>query len=80
MQLRSALRETLEGWQADVDPLWRDVVRDVDLAFDDVDPALELEPWEPIFPARRGRTFPVRRRARTCCAPSTISRLRTCAA
>ena len=58
VQLRSALRETLEGWQADVDPPWRDVVRDVELAFDDVDPALELEPWEPIFPARRGGTFP----------------------
>ena len=57
-QLRAALREMLEGWQADIDPLWRDVVRDVDLAFDDVDPALELEPWEPIFPARRDRTFP----------------------
>ena len=58
VQLRRALRETLEGWQTDVDPLWGDVVRDVDLAFDDVDPALQLEPWEPIFPARRGRPFP----------------------
>ena len=58
MPLRAALRETLEGWQADVDPLWRDVVGNVDLAFDDVDPALELKPWEPIFPARRCRTFP----------------------
>ena len=80
MPLRTALRETLEGWQADIDPHWRDVVGDVDLAFDDVDPALELEPWEPIFPARRGRTSPVHRWARTCCAPSTISRLRTCGA
>ena len=58
MQLRAALRETLAGWQADVDPHWHDAVGDVDLAFDDVDPKLELEPWEPIFPARRGRTFP----------------------
>ncbi|MDE0204116.1 MAG: hypothetical protein OXK73_16975 [Rhodospirillaceae bacterium] len=58
MQLRTALRETLEGWQGDLDPHWRDVVGDVDLAFDAVDPKLELEPWEPIFPARRGRTFP----------------------
>ena len=57
-QLRTALRETLDGWQGDLDPLWRDVVGDVDLAFDAVDSALELEPWEPIFPARRGRTFP----------------------
>ena len=58
MPLRTALRETLEGWQADVVPPWRDVVADVDLAFDDIDPSLELEPWEPIFPARRGVTFP----------------------
>ena len=58
MQLRAALRETLEGWQEDVDPHWHDAVGDADLAFYDVDPKLELEPWEPIFPARRGRTFP----------------------
>ena len=58
MQLRAALRETLDGWHADIHPGWRDVVGDVALGFDDVDPALELEPWEPIFPARRGRNFP----------------------
>ena len=58
MQLRAALRETLEGWQADLPPPWRDVVGDVALGFEQVDPALEIEPWEPIFPARRGRTFP----------------------
>ena len=58
MRLEEALRDTFEGWQKDVDPHWHDVVAGVDLAFDDVDPALELESWEPIFPARRGRTFP----------------------
>ena len=58
MQLGAALRDTLEGWQADLPPPWRDVVGDVALAFGDVDPALELDPWEPIFPARRGRAFP----------------------
>ena len=58
MQLRTALRETLEGWQADLPPPWRDVVDDVALGFEQVDPTLELEPWEPIFPARLGRTFP----------------------
>ena len=58
MPLRTALRETLEGWQADIDPHWRDAVGDVDLAFDAIDPALRLEPWEPIFPGRRGLTFP----------------------
>lgn len=58
IRLRAALRETLRGWHQDIDPAWREVVRDVALAFDDVGAALELEPWEPIFPARRGRVFP----------------------
>jgi uracil-DNA glycosylase len=58
MQLRSALRDNLEGWHGEIHPPWRDVVRTVSLAFDDVDPSLELEPWEPIFPARRGQIFP----------------------
>ena len=58
MRLRAALRETLEGWQEDIHPPWRDVISDVALAFDDVDAALALEPWEPIFPARRSKVFP----------------------
>ena len=58
MQLGAALRDTLEGWQADLHPPWRDVVGDVTLAVGDVDSTLEIEPWEPIFPARRGRRFP----------------------
>ena len=58
MQLRAALAETLEGWQADVAPAWRGVIGDVELGFEQVDATLELEPWEPIFPTRRGRTFP----------------------
>ncbi len=57
-RLRSALRDTLRGWQEDVEPAWRDVVRGVALAYGDVDPTLEIEPWEPIFPARRGAVFP----------------------
>ena len=57
-RLRSALRDTLRGWQEDVEPAWRDVVRRVALAYGDVDPTLEIEPWEPIFPARRGAVFP----------------------
>ena len=57
-RLRSALRHTLRGWQEDVEPAWRDVVRSVALAYGDVDPTLEIEPWEPIFPARRGAVFP----------------------
>ena len=58
VQLRSALRETLEGWQEDIHPPWRNVIADVALGFEQVDAALELEAWEPIFPARRGRMLP----------------------
>ena len=58
MRLRAALQDALRGWQEDMHAPWRDVVRTVSLAFDDVDSALELEPWEPIFPARRGLVFP----------------------
>ena len=58
MQLRAALRETLKGWQENIHSPWRDIVGDVSLAFENVDSKLDLEPWEPIFPARRGRNFP----------------------
>ena len=58
VQLRAALRETLEGWQEDIHQPWRDVIADVALGFEQMDATLELEPWEPIFPARRRRTFP----------------------
>ena len=58
MQLRAALRDTLVGWQDDIAPCWRGLITDVALGLKQVDAALELEPWEPIFPARRNRTFP----------------------
>ena len=58
VQLRAALRETLEGWQEDIHQPWRNVIADVALGFEQVDATLELELWEPIFPARRGRAFP----------------------
>ena len=58
VQLRAALRETLEGWQEDIHQPWCDVITDVALGFEQVDATLELEPWEPIFPIRRGQAFP----------------------
>ena len=58
VQLRAALRETLEGWQEDIHQPWRNVIADVALGFEQVDATLEVELWEPIFPARRGRAFP----------------------
>ena len=56
--LKEAFEETFAGWREDVEPAWRGVLNGTDLGFDAVDPALTLEPWEPIFPARRGRGFP----------------------
>ena len=58
MRLKDALEETFAGWCEDLAPAWRGVVDAVDLGFDAVDTSLILEPWEPIFPARRGRAFP----------------------
>ena len=56
--LSEAMREVLDGWRGDLPPVWREVVRDVELDFDAIDPGLMIEPWEPIFPARRGKSFP----------------------
>lgn len=58
MLLKDALKETLGGWQEDADPAWRHVFRDVTLDFDGMDPELEIEPWEPIFPSRKGKHLP----------------------
>ena len=58
MFLKDALEQTFTGWRDDVNPAWRDVVDGVELGFDSVDETLTLEPWEPIFPARKGRAFP----------------------
>ncbi|MFI5014213.1 MAG: uracil-DNA glycosylase [Hyphomicrobiales bacterium] len=56
--LRDAMRAVLADWRCDLDPAWREVVGGVELAFDQIDPDLTLEVWEPIFPARRGKPFP----------------------
>lgn len=56
--LDQAMREILAGWRADLDPAWRDAIGDAEPGYDRIDPALVLEPWEPVFPARRGRTYP----------------------
>ncbi|MBO6716737.1 MAG: uracil-DNA glycosylase [Rhizobiaceae bacterium] len=52
------MRETLEGWIDDLPAVWRTALGPVELGFADSDESLELEIWEPIFPPRRGRTFP----------------------
>ena len=56
--LKDAFEQTFAGWREDLEPAWRNVMDGVDLGFDAVDTSLTLEPWEPIFPARRGRVFP----------------------
>lgn len=58
MRLADAMEEVLTGWAADLEPAWHRVLGNIALGFDAMEPSLELEPWEPIFPARRGKRFP----------------------
>lgn len=58
MELKSAMAEVLDGWQGDLPVAWRDALGPVELGFDDMDSALALEVWEPVFPVRKGRHFP----------------------
>jgi uracil-DNA glycosylase len=58
LALKDAMQEILAGWRQDLGPDWRTAVNGSELGFDAIDPALTLEPWEPVFPVRRGRTFP----------------------
>jgi len=56
--LKTAMQEILAGWRDDLDASWRAVLADTDLGFDAIDPALVLEPFEPVLPVRRGRRYP----------------------
>ncbi len=56
--LQAALREMLRDWQSDLSSEWQSVIDGVELAFDAVDAALEIYPWEPIFPSRRHFALP----------------------
>jgi uracil-DNA glycosylase len=55
--LRSVMREVLRDWRADLDPAWQGVLAGVDPDLDGIDPTLELEAWEPVFPVRRGKVL-----------------------
>nr|WP_225906210.1 MULTISPECIES: uracil-DNA glycosylase [Ensifer] len=57
-RLREAMAETLAGWEADLPDVWQDALGPIGDDFDRVDAGLDFESWEPIFPARRGKTFP----------------------
>lgn len=56
--LQAALFEMLQGWKEDLPEGWRSVLAQVDIDVDGVNPTLVHEPWEPIFPVRKGRRFP----------------------
>lgn len=56
--LRDAMREILDGWEQDLAPAWRGLLVGAPLGFEDIASELMLEPWEPVFPARKGRIFP----------------------
>ena len=58
LALNQAMREVLVGWSGDLDPSWQAVVGGVEPGYDRIDPELTLEPWEPVFPVRRGRVYP----------------------
>ncbi|MDW5317019.1 uracil-DNA glycosylase [Rhizobium sp. PL01] len=56
--LRNAMREFLDGWQADMPQAWREHCASAAPDFEAIGDDLELEIWEPIFPVRRSRHFP----------------------
>lgn len=58
MRLDEAMRECLSGWKGDLDARWSGMLDDIDLGFEAIGADLAIEPWEPIFPVRRGRVFP----------------------
>jgi uracil-DNA glycosylase len=58
LPLKDAMREVLADWPEDLDPAWRAAIGETDLGFEAIDPGLTLEPWEPVFPVRRGKQFP----------------------
>jgi len=57
-RLKEAMAQTLAGWEADLPQNWRDALGPIGDDFDRIDAGLDFEAWEPIFPARRGKTFP----------------------
>lgn len=58
IKLVDALKEVLLGWRDDLPAAWRPVLQGVEPDFPRVDKTLLHEPWEPIFPARKGKRIP----------------------
>lgn len=57
LALKDAMRDILAGWRQDLDAPWQSAAP-ADLGFDSIDPDLTIEPWEPVFPARKGKRYP----------------------
>jgi uracil-DNA glycosylase len=55
--LQGVMRAVLRDWRQDLAPAWQAVLAGVEPGFEAMDSTLELEPWEPVFPARRGKNF-----------------------
>jgi uracil-DNA glycosylase len=58
LALSDAMQDILAGWRQDLASDWQAALDGSELGFDAIDPALTLEPWEPVFPSRKGRAFP----------------------
>lgn len=58
MLLKDAMREFTTNWSLDLDAKWRALIGQAEPDIDAIAAELELEVWEPIFPVRRGKTFP----------------------
>jgi len=58
VSLRDAMHAFLADWPQDLEHSWRALLGNHGPDVDAIDPALELEVWEPIFPVRRGKHFP----------------------
>jgi len=68
-KLSDAMREVLGGWHYDLPQSWQSVLKQVALDFVGMDDGLQIAPWEPIFPARKGKLSPGAPRARMRCVP-----------
>lgn len=57
-RFRQVMEAVLADWCADLPTPWQSIAAGVTLGFTNIDPGLDIEEWEPVFPARRGRQFP----------------------
>ncbi len=55
MLLKQALQETYASWKNDLSDEWLAALSNIELAFESINQNFELEAWEPIFPARKGK-------------------------